>query len=344
MNKNTGNMVDEELLIRYLANNVTDLEKEKVEEWLKRSPENEAQLEQVRKIWKHAEAIEDFQSIDTNQDWLRVREKIGFDQKKNQIIELKPVRSSFYYIVRVAAVLIIIIATGLLLNIQFNFISFGKSEWVAMTTDSEKKDMTLPDGTRVLLNEQTKISYPLKFKKRVREVKLEGEAFFEVVSDHRTPFLVDAGNDLFIEVLGTSFTVRTREEENKVIVFVESGKVAFYIGKNRDNEIVLQQNEQGMYHEDVFTKSTIKDINFNSWRTNILTFKQTPFFDVVLSLEYHFKKPFKLLERELDTLQLTTTFQDQSLPDILEEIKTVLHVDYTLSNDTIFLFRSEEQK
>ncbi len=337
-------MVNEELIIRYLANNVTELEKEKVESWLKKSPENTDQLEQLKKIWKHADAIEDFHAIDANQDWLKVSEKIGFDQKKSQVIEMKPVRSNLYYIVRIAAVLIIIIATGLLLNIQFNFISFGEPEWVAVTTGTEKKDIILPDGTKVFLNEHSNISYPLKSKSGTREVQLEGEAFFEVVTEPRKPFLVDAGNDLFIEVLGTSFTVRTRDEEKKVIVFVEQGKVAFYKGKNRDQEVVLTQNEQGIYDEDAFLKSTIEDLNYNSWRTNILMFKQTPFPDVVLSLERHFKNPIELLEGKWDTLQLTTTFRDQSLMDILDEIKTVLYIDYTISNDTIFLFNTEEQK
>jgi len=111
-------MVNEELLIRYLANNVNEVEREKVEEWLNRSPENVDELEQVKKIWKHADAFEDFQSIDTNQDWLRVREKIGFDQLKSQIIEMKPIRTNLYYFVRVAAILVIIIITGLFLNTQ----------------------------------------------------------------------------------------------------------------------------------------------------------------------------------------------------------------------------------
>jgi len=344
MNINNGKIVEEELLIRYLTGNVSEIEKEKVEEWLKARPENSDYLDQVRKVWDHSEAIEDYAAIDANQDWLKVRDRIGFDQKKNQVIEMKPVRSNYYYIVRIAAVLMIIIATGVVINMQFDFISLGRTEWMVITTGEEKKDLLLSDGTKILLNENTEISYPEKFKRRIREVKIEGEAFFNVVSDSRKPFVVDAGNDLFIEVLGTSFIVRAKNGGDEITVYVESGEVAFYKSERKEKEIVLKQNEMGTFIENEFSKKPIENQKFNSWKTNTLTYKQTPFDEVISSLDDHFDKTIQIRGSELDTLQLTWIFQDKILTEILEEFKTHLHIDYSISNDTIFLFRSMEQK
>ncbi|MGS2764730.1 FecR family protein [Sinomicrobium sp. M5D2P9] len=83
---------------------------------------------------------------------------------------------------------------------------------------------TLPDGTTVTLQSESTLTFPESFRNRIREVELEGEAFFEVAEDKEKPFSVKAGG-LTLKVPGTSFNIRAYETEKKTVISVISGKV-----------------------------------------------------------------------------------------------------------------------
>lgn len=83
----------------------------------------------------------------------------------------------------------------------------------------------LADGTRVWLNSQTKLKYPVKFTQGVRQVYLTGEAFFEVTPNAKKPFLVQLENNVTVRVLGTSFNVRAYNDEETTETVLEKGIV-----------------------------------------------------------------------------------------------------------------------
>ncbi len=84
----------------------------------------------------------------------------------------------------------------------------------------------MPDGTTVMLEPSSKLSYPATFDKMVRrEVFLSGEAFFDVINNPGQPFVVHA-KTLTATVLGTSFTVSDRQQNKRSFVLVRTGKVS----------------------------------------------------------------------------------------------------------------------
>ena len=84
--------------------------------------------------------------------------------------------------------------------------------------------ITLPDGSKVILNAGTTITYPNAFVSKNREVEINGEAFFEVAHDAEHPFIVKA-NQINVEVLGTQFNVKAYEEDDWIEVSLSEGKV-----------------------------------------------------------------------------------------------------------------------
>lgn len=84
--------------------------------------------------------------------------------------------------------------------------------------------ITLPDGSKVILNAGTTITYPNAFVSKNREVEINGEAFFEVAHDAEHPFIVKA-NQINVEVLGTRFNVKAYEEDDWIEVSLSEGKV-----------------------------------------------------------------------------------------------------------------------
>ena len=119
--------------------------------------------------------------------------------------------------------------------------SKGKLTGVEMTNPTEKPELiTLNDGTTVILQPNSSITFPEKFGDHNRIVYLKGEGFFKVKRDTTKPFYVYAGN-LITEVLGTSFTVKSYEKDKISEVIVVSGKVMVY---NNPNSMVAVKGEK----------------------------------------------------------------------------------------------------
>ena len=109
----------------------------------------------------------------------------------------------------------------------------------------EHKKLTLPDGSTVILNRHSKLSYSQDPAAKKREVTLSGEGYFDVRHDHSRPFIVNAGK-LSTTVLGTAFNIKTSVNDSKVIITVVRGKVRV---TKKDNVIgVLTPNQQIAYN------------------------------------------------------------------------------------------------
>ena len=124
--------------------------------------------------------------------------------------------------------------------------------------------LTLSDGTKVWLNSQSKIRYPVIFNDITREVYLEGEAYFEVAKDPRHPFHVNARNGVNIEVLGTSFNVRSYTDENAIETVLEEGSVRMSQGK--DSVILSPGNKATYLPNEPIRLTTVNTELYTAWR------------------------------------------------------------------------------
>lgn len=102
----------------------------------------------------------------------------------------------------------------------------------ATTGFGEKKELTLPDGSQIILNACSKLEYPSQFIGDKREVQLVGEAYFKVQSNPEQPFLIQT-SDFQVEVLGTEFNVKSYAHDQIQSVEVENGKVQVTLPEDR---------------------------------------------------------------------------------------------------------------
>lgn len=100
--------------------------------------------------------------------------------------------------------------------------------FVVMTDKGDRTKIELPDGTSVVLNSASRLSYLNDFGKENRYVQLDGEAFFKVARDESRTFIVQAG-DLEVKVSGTSFTVSAYEDAEDIMVVLLEGKVGVHV-------------------------------------------------------------------------------------------------------------------
>ena len=135
--------------------------------------------------------------------------------------------------------------------------------------------MVLSDGTKVWLNAQTELVYPVKFGNDKREVKLKGEAYFEVAKDSKRPFtvLINSGSD--VEVLGTQFNVMAYEDEAEVQTTLVEGKVKFALG---ERQLILDPGEQSVLNrsDNSIEVREVDTYQFSAWKDGKFVFKKEP--------------------------------------------------------------------
>lgn len=132
--------------------------------------------------------------------------------------------------------------------------------------------LTLSDGTRIWLNSQSHLKYPVFFSNNNREVELVGEAFFEVAHDAKRPFFVRLNNHVSVEVLGTSFNVRSYPDEGNIETVLEQGQVR--MGDDKSH-IVLEPGMRAVYKcvaKDLVAEK-VNTALYTSWRLGHFVFQ-----------------------------------------------------------------------
>lgn len=122
----------------------------------------------------------------------------------------------------------------------------------------------LADGTKVHLNSESKLRYPVAFRQHERRVYLEGEAYFEVNRDEQHPFIVE-GKDFAVQVLGTSFNVSNYKDDDVSRVVLLEGSVEV---KKANKNYKLEPDESLEIDGDNIKIKKIKAINAISWKND----------------------------------------------------------------------------
>ncbi|WP_108425743.1 FecR family protein [Flagellimonas amoyensis] len=210
-------------------------------------------------------------------------------------------------------------------------------ELTKTTKWGQKLNITLADGTRIRLNSGSTITYPDRFEGTVREVVLEGEAFFDVAKNPNKPFVIKSG-EVLTTVLGTSFNINTYADSEQIAVTVATGKVKV---ASQENEIHLGPNEQGVFDKKTKTISKkVTDITtFLNWKDGIIHFEDTRLANVAESLERWYGVTFVFENGNVGDCHVTATYSNELLSAVLESIayaKKGLHYEF-LENNTILI-------
>ncbi len=229
----------------------------------------------MEKIWNHSGSIKEFQCIDAAKDWNSIHEKFGFSPSPAEPSRFNKSRSLAFPIVRVAALMLLLFASGFMIYYYTGNGAFSRMEWTSLDAPDQMEEITLPDGSKVTLNAGSSMAYPVEFKGRKRTVKLTGEAFFQVARNENKAFIIHVSDIATVEVLGTSFNLRTDPGKKKVLLNVLTGKVSFFPKGKRAQAIVLSKDERAEYHNGKIHQQVSLDLNFLSWKTHTLAFENT---------------------------------------------------------------------
>lgn len=251
------------------------------------------------------------------------------------------------------------IAASVFLIITASFLIYRYAGKIRDITDPEvytetivpkgkRIQLTLSDGSTVLLNSASRIRYPENFNRdRRRVILLEGEALFDVVHDMKKPFIVDAGG-IRTQVLGTSFNVRSYKLFKTVEVTVRRGRVAVKELQSSPGVsaagLFLVPDQQVIYNraDGKLSKGNVNSAAITSWAEGKLYFEDESLGNVASILENTYNIHIMFKDETIKAKRIKASFDNtDSLDEILFAIARANKLTYTV-NEKEICFRNRK--
>lgn len=265
--------------------------------------------------------------------------------------------------IAIAAILI-----GLVLSFQFgvpgldtNPQGFKYNEIVAKR--GTKSKLILPDGSQVWLNSESKLSYGALFNDSIREVTLEGEAYFDIVKDKNRPFIVKT-SAISIRVLGTAFNVKSYKQDPTIEATLVRGLIE--VQKNNEpsaSKIILRPNEKLVYNKPEalianqhagLSSNNIKEAQLisistlpkyipdssrveTSWVYGRLIFDGDTFSELTEKMERWYNIKITIKNRRLANNRFGGVFENENVEEALKALQLITMFKYTIYENEIVI-------
>ena len=320
------------LCIKAVSGNITAEEKEVLDNWLAVSDENKKEFETISNMWNKSMFFESAEMPDVNIEWNELFNRVISEKsrrgRKNSVwsellsgirlvapVKLKSALS-------VVAVVFILITVLLMTNKE----AYSPDLKMIATSNKEQKKIELPDGSKVLLNRNSEIRFAKIFTGDIREVKLNGEAFFSVTKN-KHPFIVLTKNAR-TTVLGTKFDVWSRGDETRVIV--KEGKVNLAPKQKNAAAVVLLRGQlSAVINDEKPLPPKQVDCNYLlGWMDGRLVFNKTPLADIVSELEGYYNVSITLNGNDLKKCTVTGSFKNDDIDSVLTMICLTLDIGF----------------
>jgi transmembrane sensor len=299
-------------------------EKTDLNERLERFSEDD-ELE-TEKFWKEIGGMNGNNGINVDKAWANVNSKIRENKLEVKTIAITGT-NRLRTILSLAATALVIIGLGSALLYLSNNGYFSRNIVISSAGDQRNVTVTLPDGSKVWLNRNSELSYSPEPGKIARNVKLKGEAFFEITPDKSKPFIIDAGK-ANVKVVGTSFNVITSNLKQEVEVFVKTGTVVVS-DVTGNHELILKPGDVGTVNTEAAIKSKNINPNYLAWKTDTLVYDGQKL-DVVFA-DLKRVHNINVVSEDPDILNqtITTIFDQQPQDTIIRIICTTFNFSYT---------------
>lgn len=320
----------ESLLPLYFEGQLNEEQIKAVEDWVNESEEHRSIAADMAAIYHSTDQLFVLQHVDTEAAWKKMDGKIRKDRFKVLLRKIE----------RVAAVLLV----PVLMVSLYQFYSSTHSATEPLVSYTTNPGMTgtitLPDGSMVTLNSNSRITYPQEFSSKNRYVSLQGEAYFSVTKDAHHPFIVSTPCQASVKVYGTHFNVDAYPEDKQVTATLEEGSIAlrYLTGSNQWKEAKIEPGEQIIYsasNRNIKVLGAEVDV-CTSWKDGKLIFRNTSVKDVLRSLSKRFDVTFDVRNPQVYHNSFTGTLDRQRLDRILEilSISSNMHFKYESADDT----------
>lgn len=323
-----------ELIIKFLAGEISDREIDVLKAWIEEDHANRQIFNEENELWQVSGIKTKLDNFKTDNAWSDISKQLGIEKNRdNPVVILN--KNNLRVFIAAASIACLVAIGGLTLWLHEKI--SAKQIVIASTTvctgEGEKARVFLADSTLVFLNSSSNLKYTGDFNIKERSVEFTGEAFFNIRTNPKMPFVVHLGK-MAISATGTSFNVLSYANEDRIETTLEEGKIQVSIS---GQEIINVKSGQQVVYFIKANKAIVREVNtetYTSWKENKLCFNDTPFEEVLSKIARRYNVTFEIMNRDLLELNYTATFIDESIEEVMQMLKTVSPITYKIYNRT----------
>lgn len=311
----------------YLSGNYSEQDLRLIQQHFKLDATNEPLKQLIRRELENKEGYADDQTVDRIVG--RTDRFIADFVKRQQSPKSNPFRFGYRSIAMMAASVIALVAA--LVYYQFQ----SSHDMVRVEVPlGEKREITLPDNSKMWVNAGSKVSYPKAFADNQRVVIVEeGQIYFDVVHEKHRSFIVRM-KDATVNVLGTAFEVKAYANEAATSVTVFSGKVGV-IPANKGKTVFLLPSQKVNLEEEQITSTgkVARSSDIAAWKDDRIAFEAEEFATIIRAIERQYNVTIRVERPELSKEKITLRLEGQSLSSIMEALSFSNHFTYQTANE-----------
>ncbi len=303
-------------------------EEPELEEWYKSSDENKLIYENYRRIWLGCIELAQRKKFNAEIAWTNINKKISV-----QTTTKRTIHNAVYVVIGMAASLLITLGLAFYTNMFFI-----KNETLQLSTSlGSRSSIVLPDGTSVTLNAGTHLEYSYDNLNKIRDVKFDGEGYFEVAKN-RNPFIVHTPNGLKLKVLGTKFSLTAYSKDKTIKTTLVEGKVELNTPDNK--KLLLIPGQMATYND------ATKELQYSNgqlyqnlgWLDNKLYLDNTSLQEVCTILERWYNVKIIIEKDELSNkIHYTGVLREETIVDVLDALCKLSEIRYQVNGKAIII-------
>ena len=325
--------LSEEIINRYLTGQCSEEELIEVNAWMKESEENARQLFRMEEIYH----LGKFDQYANEQRILRAERRLNkkLDEEKRK--QRKTVLNMQHWMKYAAMIAVILVIGG---GLGYWLYQNGNDQqmMVAVANEGIVKEIILPDGTKVWLNNSATLKYPREFSEKERNVYLDGEAYFEVTKNRHKPFTVQS-DAMRVRVLGTTFNFKCDRHCRIAEATLIEGEIEVK-GNKEEGQIILAPGQRAELNKNN-GRLTVKQVNAKLdavWHDNLIPFQKADIFTISKALERFYDVKIILSpDMKADKTYSGVLKKKSTIESVLKSLQNSIPIDYKIVGNNIFI-------
>lgn len=319
-------------LLKYLKGELTQEGAKEIEAWADESEENGRELLSLAKVYHLGILARKHSEDEVVNAWRKVCEKAGAGGGKT----IRPARPWLRWSVAAVMAALLCLNAALMLDkasdVEEGLLTLASNNGSHVT-------YTLTDGTKVTLNKNSVLEFPVAFNSEERRVKLVGEGYFDVTKDPSKPFIVETDKNINIKVLGTTFNIESYAADDIVQVDLISGSVEVSCDKDGDFSCIMHPSERFTYdtRSGKMSVEEMLGVDGTEWMYGRLVFSDETLREVSRQLSNHFDIKVVTDDESLARMRFSGSFENHTLEQVLLYMEQACDIRAERSEDCIRL-------
>lgn len=324
--------LSEDIINKYLTGQCSEEELVEVNAWMKESEENARQLFRMEEIYH----LGKFNQYADRQQMARAEKQFykKLDEEKRKQNKILRMHRWMKYAAMIAVILVIGGGSGYWLYQNGN----NQHMMVAVANEGIVKEIILPDGTKVWLNNSATLKYPREFSEKARNVYLDGEAYFEVTKNRHKPFTVQS-DAMRVRVLGTTFNFKCDKNYQIAEVTLIEGEIEVK-GNKEEGQIILAPGQRAELNKNN-GRLTVKQVDAKMdavWHDNLIPFQKADIFTISKALERFYDIKIILSpDMRADKTYSGVLKKKSTIESVLKSLQNSISIDYKIVGNNIFI-------